>query len=73
MGQWFSATDYDDNYNKKNLDYYNNKRFFKISRQWYPQYSQGVLWGRIEHMEYYRKLGWERDKEGEWIELEKEF
>jgi len=32
-------------YNSKNFDYYNGKRFFKISRKNYRDYSRGYVFG----------------------------
>ena len=61
----------------KNFDYYNNKRFCKISRGFYPHiYSNGYLYGRKYNPEYYKKLGWEYDEELDiWkeIPIEREF
>jgi len=58
----------------KNFDYWNGKRYTKISRGFYPHlYSNGYLWGRVYNPEYYRKLGWEYDDEEGWMEIEKAF
>jgi len=60
----------------KNFDYYNNKRFTKISRQHYPHlYYDGYFYGRYYNDEYYKKLGWiYNDKDG-WVQIaiEREF
>ena len=32
-------------YNAKNYDYYNGKRFFKVSRKYYSDYSRGIIFG----------------------------
>lgn len=51
----------------KNEDYYKGKRFFKISRKFYPQFTKGYLWGRYENEDYYKKLGYRKNKMGDWI------
>ena len=46
------------NFAPKNADYYNGKRFFRISRSLYPQFDRGLLWG------YTYKHSWKKfDKE----------
>ena len=51
----------------KNEDYYKGKRFFKISRGFYPQFTKGWLYGRYENEDYYKKLGYRKNKMGDWI------
>ena len=70
MGQWFSIEELEENKNKKNLDYYLNNRFCKISRKYYPQqFTKGLIYGRYEDQNYYKMLGWEQTDTGEWIRI----
>jgi hypothetical protein len=50
-------------YNSKNFDYYNGKRFFKISRKHYSYYTRGLIYGY-----YYNGDGYVSDDEIEEIE-----
>ena len=54
-------------YPPKNEEYYKGKRFFKISRGLYPQFTKGWLYGRYENEDYYKKLGYRKNKMGDWI------
>ena len=54
-------------YPPKNEEYYNGKRFIKISRGYYPQFTKGYLWGRYENEEYYKELGYYKNEMGEWV------
>ena len=40
-------------YNSKNFDYYNGKRFFKISRRHYRDYQRGYIYGYYYNGEGY--------------------
>lgn len=63
-------------YPPKNEDYYKGKRFIKISRGFYPQFTKGWLWGRYENEDYYKELGYYKNELGQWIideGIEKEF
>ena len=53
-------------YPPKNEEYYKGKRFFKISRAFYPQFTSGYLWGRYENLDYYKDIGY-IFKNGEWV------
>jgi len=33
----------------KHIDYYDGKRFFKVPRELYPQYTRGWLWGYYDN------------------------
>jgi len=48
-------------YPPKNIDYYEGKRFTKISRGYYPQFTKGYLWGRYEDLSYYDNMEIERE------------
>jgi hypothetical protein len=50
-------------YNAKNFNYYNGKRFFKISRKHYSCYTRGLIYGY-----YYNGDGYVSDDEIEEIE-----
>jgi len=38
-------SNYWDTYNAKNWEYYSGKRFFKVSRKNYRDYTRGYIWG----------------------------
>lgn len=50
-------------YAPKNKKYYSGERFFKVSRNLYPQYTRGYIYGYYEDVNYYK----------EFEELEREF
>ena len=50
-------------YPPKNEEYYNGKRFCKISRGYYPQFTKGYLWGRYEDLDYYKDWVFNEDEE----------
>jgi len=54
-------------YPPKNEEYYKGKRFCKISRKFYPQFTPGWLWGRYENEDYYKELGYRKNNNDEWI------
>ena len=59
-------------YPPKNEEYYKGKRFFKISRGFYPQFTKGYLWGRYENPDYYKEIGYVKDSSGNWVLEERE-
>jgi hypothetical protein len=86
MGQYCSINDFEVHqwnrqekpnefikYPPKNIDYYKGHRFIKISRGFYPQFKKGYLWGRYEDVEFYKRLGWIQNENGDWEEIEKAF
>ena len=40
----------------KNSEYYDGTRFFKVSRNLYPSYTRGWIYGYTENAEYYKDL-----------------
>lgn len=40
----------------KNLNYYNGQRFFKVSRDLYPQYKRGWIFGYTIDPDYYKNI-----------------
>ena len=46
-----TITEYDD-IGEKNFSYYTGKRYFKISRKLYPQYTRGYIYGYYEDLDY---------------------
>lgn len=63
----------------KNFDYYNKKRFTKISRKYYPHlYTNGYIYGRYYNDNYYKNIGWIYSEKEGWINtdpisIEREF
>ena len=55
-------------YNSKNFDYYNGKRFFKISRRYYSDYSKGFWYGY-----YYNGNGYISNDDYDNEEIERAF
>ncbi len=47
----------------KNLNYYNGQRFFKVSRDLYPQYTRGWLFGYSIDPDYYKNILYENESE----------
>ncbi len=49
----------------KNLNYYSGQRFFKISRELYPQYTRGWLYGYTIDPNYYKNILYSEDESEE--------